>query len=107
MPLVSLIQKIGILFLFSLEDGRVKFLGPRLGKNLAAVLAREVEKKSEGKFIKVAISHADDPAAANELKNILEKNPKSEVLFISSVTPVIGVHAGPGALLVGFYTVGS
>jgi hypothetical protein len=106
-PLISLIQKIGILFLFSLEDGRVKFLGPRFGKNLAAVLAREIEKKTDGKLIKVAISHADNPAAADELKNILEKNPKSEVLFISSVTPVIGVHAGPGALLVGFYTVGS
>jgi hypothetical protein len=105
-PLISLIQKMGILFLFSLEDGKVKFLGPRLGKNLAAVLAREIEKKSDGKLIKVAISHADNPKAANDLKDILDKNPRSEVLFTSSITPVIGVHTGPGALLVGFYTVG-
>jgi hypothetical protein len=106
-PLISLIQKVGILFLFSLEDGKVRFLGPRLGKNLAEVLAREVENKSGKKLIKVAIGHADNSEAANELKNILDKNPKSEVLFTSSITPVIGVHTGPGALLVGFYTVES
>ena len=36
-----------------------------------------------------------------EIKEKLEQNPNIEVAFVSSVSPVIGTHAGPGALLVG------
>jgi len=104
-PIISLIQRAGILFLFSLEDGRVKFLGPRIGKDSAEVLAREVYRQSEGKSIKAAISYSENQLAAQKLKEAIEKNGKNKVLFTSSTTPVIGAHTGPGALIVGFYLI--
>lgn len=104
-PLVSLIQKTGISLLFSLENGKIKLLGMKFGKNLAKFLAKEVEKRSKNKKIIAAISHADNPKAAKELKELLETNPKIKVLFTSVVTPVLGIHTGPDALIVGFYPV--
>lgn len=103
LPGVAIAQKIGIRLLFSLEDGKVKFLGLRFGKNLAKILAQEVEKRKERKEIRAAIAHAGNLRLAEELKNLLEKDFKTKVLFISPVSPVIGVHTGPGALIVGFY----
>jgi hypothetical protein len=104
-PIVSLIQRTGISLLFTLEDGKVKLIGVRFGKNLAETLAEEIKSRINGKEIKVAISYAANPAAAKELKEILEKNPKIKVLFTSLVTPVTGIHTGPGTLIVGFYPV--
>jgi DegV family protein with EDD domain len=104
-PLISLIQKTGISLLFILEDGKVKLVGARFGKNLAEILAEEVKSRSNDKEIKAAIAHAGNPEAAKELKEILERNPKIKVLFTSLTTPAIGTHAGPGALIVGFYPV--
>jgi hypothetical protein len=104
-PLVSLIQKAGISLLFSLENGKIKLLGVRLGKNLAKFLAEEVEKRSENKKIRAAISHTSNPKAAEELRKALETNPKIKILFTSVVTPVIGIHTGPDALIVGFHSV--
>jgi hypothetical protein len=103
--IVSLIQKTGISLLFTLEDGKVKLVGVRFGKNLAEILAEELKSRSNNKEIKAAIAHAGNPEAAKELKEILEKNPKIKVLFTSLTTAVIGIHAGPGALIVGFYPV--
>ncbi len=104
-PLISLIQKIGILFLIGLEDGKVKFLGPRFSKNLSHVLAEEISRQARGKQINAAISYAKNPEAAEELRKTIEKDGKSKVLFTLPVTPVIGTHTGPGALIVGFYPV--
>jgi len=104
-PLVSLIQKTGISLLFSLENGKIKLLGVRFGKNLAKFLSEEVEKRSENKKIRAAISHTNNPKAAKELKELLEANPKTKVLFTSVVTSVIGIHTGPDALIAGFYPV--
>lgn len=104
-PLISLVQKSGISFLFSLEEGRVKLLGVRSGKNLAEILAREVERQIGDKETRVAIAHADNQKAAKKLKEILETNPKIEVLFTSLVTPVMGIHTGPETLIAGFYPV--
>lgn len=102
---ISLIQKLGIRPLVALKNGKVKFLGLRFGKNMAKVLAREVERLGEGKEIRVAIAQADNERAAENLKRELEKKPKVKILFISSVSPVVGTHTGPGTLIVGFHPV--
>jgi len=99
---ISLIQKIGIRPLIEIKEGKVKFRGVRLGKNMAKLLAKKIEKLREGKEIRVAIAHADNLKAAEDLKAELEKRPKVKVLFISEVSPVVGVHAGPGTLLAVF-----
>lgn len=104
---VSLIQKIGIRPLIALKNGKVKFLGVSFGKNIAKILAKEVDKQRKGKAIKVAIAHADNLKEAEELKKELEAMPEVKVLFISSVSPVVGTHTGPGALLIAFYSIDS
>jgi hypothetical protein len=103
LPLVDLAQKIGIKPLFILKQGKAKFLAIRIGKNMAKILASQVEKMSRGKAIEIAIAHADNFEGSQELKKELEKKEKAKVLFVSSVSPVIGVHTGPGALIVAFY----
>ena len=105
MGLATFLQKIGIKFLLGLEDGKVKFSGIRFNKGAAEILAAEVKKRSEGKKIKVAISFAEDREKARELEKIFQDNPKIEISFISPISPLIGVHTGPGVLIVAFYPV--
>jgi len=102
---ISLIQKLGIRPLLILKEGKVKFLGLRFGKDMAKILAREVERLGGGKEIRVAIAQADNERAAENLKRELEKKPKVKILFISSVSPVVGTHTGPSTLIVGFHPV--
>jgi len=35
----------------------------------------------------------------------LEKKPGTEVLFVSPVSPVVGTHTGPGAVLAAFHPI--
>jgi fatty acid-binding protein DegV len=99
---ISLIQKMGIRLLIGLKNGKVKFFGISMGKDIAKILAEEIDRQRNDKAIKIAIAHADNLRAAEELKLELEKKSGMEVLFISSVSPVTGTHAGPGALIAAF-----
>ena len=102
---LGLIQKTGIRPIVSLKKGKVKFLGIKTGKNIAKILAEEVDKRRGGKAIRVAIGHADNLKEAERLKEELEKKESIKVLFVSLVSPVVGVHVGPGALLVAFHPI--
>jgi acyl-phosphate glycerol 3-phosphate acyltransferase len=101
----NLLQKIGFKVLVFLKNGKVRFSGIRFGKDSSKILVKEIDKQRNGKKIKVAIAHADNLKAAQGLKKELEKKSGIEVLFISSVSPVVGTHTGPGALLVAFYPI--
>lgn len=102
-PGISLFQKIGFRVLLGLKEGKVRFFGIRFVKNIAEILAKEMERLTKDeKEIRAAIAQTDNLRAARELKNLLEKRPNIKVLFISPVSPVTGVHTGPGSLLVAF-----
>lgn len=103
----SFIKKMGVWPLIILKNGKVKFSGIRFGKSMAKILTREIKEKSKGKEIKVAIAHADNLKEAELLKEELEKILKTKVSFISQVSPVVGTHTGPGAILVAFHPVDS
>lgn len=100
--LISLLQKIGIQFLIEVGKGKVTFLGARFGKNRIKILAQEIDNQRKDKEIRVAIAQANCPKLAKDLKIELEKKEKIKVLFISQVSPVIGIYAGPETLIVGF-----
>ncbi len=102
---IYLIQKIGIRPLIVLKNGKLKFLGVKFGRDVIKILVEEIERQRNGQPIKVAIAHADNFKMAEQLKGALEKLPQVEVLFMSSVSPVVGTHTGPGALLVAFHPV--
>jgi len=99
----SLVQKLGVRILVGLENGRLKFSKVSFGKDIAKILSEEIKKKGRGEKIRVAIAHADNLEVAEKLKEKLEKEPGTEVVFVSSVSPAVGTHTGPGALLVAFH----
>jgi len=104
-PTVSFLPKIGIQFFFHLKDGKVKIQKIKLGKDKARILAEEVKKMGKGEKINLAIVYANNLKEAQKLEEILKKNPNINLLFISSISPVLGIHAGPGTLGVAFYPV--
>jgi acyl-phosphate glycerol 3-phosphate acyltransferase len=102
---VSLIQRIGVRPLIVLKNGKVRFSGVRFGRDIPKILSEEVEKQRRGKKIRVAIAHANNLKEATKLKKKLEKKSGIEVLFVSSVSAVVGTHTGSGVLLVAFHPV--
>jgi acyl-phosphate glycerol 3-phosphate acyltransferase len=98
---ITLLQKIGIQFLIGIEKGKIRFLGIRFGRNRAKILAEAIEGPRKNQEMKVAIAQANCPKEAENLQRELEKKEKIEILFISQVSPVIGIYAGPGTLIVG------
>ena len=102
---ISFIQKAGVKPLIEVRGGKIRFRGIRFGKDAAKILADEVKRQAGDKEIRVAIAHAENQTAALNLKKALEKRPKTKVLFTSLVSPMVGLGAGPGALIVSFHSV--
>ena len=80
-------------------------MGVRFGKDAVKILAKEINGQRRNKEIKVAIAHADSLEVAQNLKEELEKEKRIKVLFISQVSPVVGVYIGPGSLFCAFHPV--
>jgi DegV family protein with EDD domain len=103
---LSLFQKIGVRPLIKIKKGRVKKTGFRFGpKSIPEAIFREIKAKSKevrvkGKKLRMVITHADNLEDAKELRKILKKGIGAEVSFINLVCPVVGVHVGPGSLIV-------
>lgn len=102
---VFFIQKIGIRFLVGLKNGKLRFFSVALGKDAAGILAKEIDKKRNGRKIRLAIAYAGRRAEADKFESLLRGKPGIEISFISPVSPVVATHTGPGALLIGFYPV--
>lgn len=103
--IISFVQKTGVRFLISLKNGKVGLHKITFGTDMVEKLSKEIEAAGKGKKLRVAIAHAANPEAAKKLKERLEQNPGTEVSFVSFVSPVVGVHTGPGALLVAFHPI--
>ena len=101
---VYFMQKLGIRLVVGLKDGKVKFFGINFGKDVSRILAEKIDLLRERKKIKAAIGYANNFKEAEKLKAELEKLGIT-VSFVSSVSPVVATHTGPGALLVAFYPV--
>ncbi|MFH1894799.1 MAG: glycerol-3-phosphate acyltransferase [Patescibacteria group bacterium] len=100
-------QKIGLRLMVGLKKGGIKLYGLSLGKNVPKLLADKIDQERKGKEIVAAIAHADSEAAAEELKAELGKRKGIKVLFVSSASPVVATHTGPGALIAAFYPIES
>ncbi len=60
-------------------------------------------KKAEGKNIEPFIVHANAPERVEYIRNKLaEKDPKYKDIKAYPLTPVVGAHAGPGTLCLGY-----
>jgi len=73
-------------------------------KEIPDVLFRQLEKETarsrqEGKRIRIAITHGDDLAGANRLRDMAEKElVNTEVAFISIINNVVGAPTGPNTI---------
>ncbi len=87
-----------------LADGHVEVLArPRTRrKAIQAILAQMGELVGD-RPVHVAVSHADVPEEAEELRRRVEEQFHCVELYVTEFTPVMGAHTGPGVLGVAFY----
>ena len=85
-------------------DGRLTARGVIAGRvravsRFAAYLARRMD---EGTVYRVLISHTDCLDDARRLREeLLTRHTEVDACWIEEASPAVGVHAGPGSLIVG------
>ena len=90
-------------FIRTTPDGRVAPSGFAFGKNnMSRKFARHVARRTrEAGPLSIAIGHASCPDQAQELASLLRQAlPQIKRLTIAEVGAALGVHAGPGTLIV-------
>ena len=90
--------------LSALPDGRVGVGGVLLGKqDMAEKFARFVLRRLDpSKSWRLIVSHGNVPGEAARLREMLVAElPDVQASWLVEVGPALGVHAGPGALVVG------
>lgn len=100
------LAKAGIRPVLAMKNGTLTPTGLKTNaKDIPTVLLSQFEKDAQAlikqnKKIRVAIAHGDDPAAAQRLKEMIEKISKNiEVVSIGIINNVVGVVAGPNAII--------
>ena len=103
-------EKIGLRPLLGAKKGKLKPIGIKKGaKDIPTALFQELKEKSEkslkqGKKIKIAITHGDNAEGAQRLKEMVEKELKgAEIVFLNLMDNVLGVLAGPDALVLAWF----
>jgi len=104
--LIRKMEKIGFRPMLGIKNGVVKAVGIKTrAKDIPTALFNEFKEKtkkilSQNKKIRVAISHSDNLAMTQRLKEMIENEFKGvEVAFVSLIDNVIGVLVGPDALV--------
>jgi len=99
-------QKIGVRPILGFKKGLIKPIGIKAGaKDIPIALFHQLEAKTkklrnQGKKIRVAITHGDNPEGAQRLKEMIEKELEgTEVVFINLIDNVLGVLVGPDSLV--------
>ena len=91
--------------ILAIEDGKVVSLDSvRTHKKALAAIIDLIEERTEGKKnIRLATLHANNEETAKEvLKEAAERIPNVETV-LSELSPVVGTHAGPGAVGLAYY----
>ncbi len=102
--LVRKMSKIGVRVLITVKDGKIDKGGIVFGaKDPSTAIFKKIKSTSAkdrkmGKKIRAVINHCSNEKEAEKLKKMLKKI-GIEVQYISLVSPVIGVHVGPGTLI--------
>ncbi len=85
-------------------DGHLTARGviPGRGRALARFARWLLRRMDRGEVYRVLISHADALDDARRLRDLLlTGHPEVDACWIEEASPAVGVHAGPGALIVG------
>jgi hypothetical protein len=87
------------------REGKLRLGGFHAGRGARPrALARSAVKKMQpGAMYRVLIAHANDPAGAAEVRRlILQQHGRIHSCHVTEAGPALGVHLGPGGLIVGF-----
>jgi DegV family protein with EDD domain len=92
-----------ILFLNS--EGKIDALERvRTKRKALQRLVTLAEEKAIGHSVHVGIVHANAPQVAKELRDEVAQRLNCKEIFISELSPAIGVHVGPGTVCIALYT---
>lgn len=86
-------------------QGKLTLAGfhPRRGANPAALARSAVRKMNKDRMYRVLVAHAHNaPGAAEVRRHILQLHGQIHSCHVTEAGPAIGVHLGPGGLVVGF-----
>jgi DegV family protein with EDD domain len=73
------------------------------GANPAALARSVVRRMKKDRLYRVLIAHANHPQGAEQLRgHILQRHGQIHSCHVTEAGPAIGVHLGPGGLIVGF-----
>ncbi len=104
--LVRGIAKAGIRPVMAFKNGVLTPTGFKTGaKDIPTAIFKQFEHDAkdlikEGKKIRIAIAHGDDPQGTQRLKQMIENNFKNvEVVFVNIIDNVLGVLTGPDAIV--------
>jgi DegV family protein with EDD domain len=107
--IVGGLAKAGIRPVLSMKNGTLAPTGLKTdAKDIPTAIFRQFENDTKdlvknGKKIRVIVTHGDDPAGAQRIKDMVEKiSPNIEVLFMNIINNVVGVVAGPNAITLGW-----
>ncbi len=102
---VRKMSKIGIRPILGFKDGVLKPIGIKTGaKDISVALFKEINEKTKdlrnkNKKILAVITHGDDTASAQKLKEMIEREISgAEVVYINLVNDIVGSIAGPDAI---------
>jgi DegV family protein with EDD domain len=88
----------------SVSNGYVDvFARPRTQSKAVQVMLERMASQVDGHKVHAAVLHADLPQDAEELRQTIDHRFDCAELYIAPLTPVMGVHTGPGVLGIVFY----
>jgi DegV family protein with EDD domain len=99
-----ILRILGIYPYFGIKEGKIGFSGFNFwtSDNERSIFNQLKHASKKGEMV-VGINYTNNLELALKLKEKIEKELKSQVLFCSLVPPIVGVNSGPGTLIVGFY----
>ncbi len=91
--------------MLEIKDGLVTPLEkPRSRAKAIQRLIEIMEQRTGGKPVHVGVLHAQAPEDAAALEKQVRNQFKCRELYVTQIGPAIGVHTGPNALGLAFYT---
>jgi DegV family protein with EDD domain len=87
-----------------LADGHVEPIAKlRTKARAVSFLVDEMERRVGSRPLHVAVFHADVPGEAEKLRQTIAERFQCVELYLTTLTPVMGAHTGPGVLGTAFY----
>lgn len=99
----KILKGLGIQPLVGIKKGKVGLVGFNFRtKDILKAIFRQIKHfKKKYRKIRLGINYTDNINLAYKLKEKIEKELKSEVVFISLVPVIVGANSGPGTLIAG------